>query len=109
MATVRQRILELHGMGYSPDECYRELHHLSRTVSKAYVLAVLDKHTAKATQNRRIELTYELCLEINTRLKMLTEVLNPETVQKAMARLELRQASKTVKPLPEEHPTESAG
>ena len=102
MATIRQRILQLKAMGYSTEECWREVHSSHKDCTKTYVQQVLAKNAGESNHQRRTELIYEMCLEILANQRLLLHAFKPDTVKRAMDRMELREhPPKTTTPLPE--------
>ena len=102
MATVRQRILQLKSLGYSAEECWREVKYVSKDVTKTYVNQVLAKNAGESNHQRRTELIYEMNLEILSLLRLFLHGFTPRTIAKAKERLELNHQHKVASPLPEE-------
>jgi len=106
MATVRDRILELHNRGYSRDEIFKEFRSEgNRTLTKTYIAQCLASRAKESHHQRRQELMYEMLLEISAKLELFTQAINPTTLRRAMDRLETRKHPPLeAHPLP---PTES--
>jgi hypothetical protein len=90
MATIRDRVLQLHALAYTPAEIKKEMFSQGTKVTKTYILQVLALKAGESGHYRRTELIYEMLLDIQAKLDLFLGGFTERTVQRAKDRLDVR-------------------